>query len=204
MPPGWHYITYAEDHTVPGRTINDQHILPLLLFLILYSWYSCLPVSGLCSLKFRYQSQVDIRKRSGRLWHREHHRALPASKMASKASTASVLPDPVGKCSLWSILLEYQDLLLPFLSELFLKLKDARWIFWECFVCKKLYQVLYTVFCLHRSPRQQALTEPFLGRLLVRPFNVLKVVTLNYILFFFNFLCIPDFIRIDRSKLIRN
>lgn len=85
---------------MPGRTINDQHKLPLLLFLILYSWYSCLPVSGLCSLKFRYQSQVDIRKRSGRLWHREHHRALPTSKMTSKASTASVLPDPVGKCSL--------------------------------------------------------------------------------------------------------
>lgn len=171
---------------VRGRTINDQHILPLLLFLILYSWLQLSSCQWSVFFKVQVQSQVlDIRKQSGRLWHREHRWALPASKLASKASTASVLPDPVGKCSLWSILLEYQDLLLPFLSELFLKLKDARWIFWECFVCKKLYQVLYTVFCLHRSPRQQALTEPFLGRLFVRPFNALKVVTLNYILIFF-------------------
>lgn len=130
---------------VPGRTINDQHILPLLLFLILYSWVqlSSCQWSVLFKVQVSEPSAGDIRKWSGRLWHREHRWALPASKMASKASTASVLPDPVGKCSLWSILLEYQDLLLPFLSELFLKLKDARWISWECFVCKKLPSTLH-------------------------------------------------------------
>lgn len=171
---------------VPGRTINDQHILALLLFLILYSWVQL----SFCQWSVFFKVQVsepsagDIRKRSGLRWHWEHRWALPASKMASKASTASVLPDPVGKCFLWSVFVKYQDLLLPFLSELFLKLKDAGWISWECFVCKKLYQVLYTVFCLHRSPRRQALTEPFLERLLVRPFNTLKVVTLNYVLIF--------------------